>query len=57
MNLFVAYRAAQYLGISSHILSRMTGTIFLIRGAREQQMESASRYSPLLHHTFSPSMD
>ncbi len=43
MNLLLAYRAAQYLGISSHILSRMTGTIFLIRGAREQQMESASR--------------
>jgi len=46
--LFAAYRAAQYLGISSHILSRMTGTIFLIRGAREQQMESASRFKSSL---------
>eukprot|EP00092_Neocalanus_flemingeri_P006262 GFUD01006736.1.p1 GENE.GFUD01006736.1~~GFUD01006736.1.p1 ORF type:complete len:1636 (+),score=540.21 GFUD01006736.1:158-5065(+) len=37
------FRAAQKLGISSHILSRVTGTIYIVRGAREQQSDSVSK--------------
>ena len=37
------YRAAQRTGISGHVLSRITGTIFVVRGAREQQSDSASK--------------
>jgi len=38
-----AYRAAQCLGLSSHMLSRITGTVFLIRGSREQQPDTMSK--------------
>ena len=38
-----SYRAAQKIGLTSHILSRITGTIFLVRGAREQQTDSVSK--------------
>merc|ERR1719300_2134849 len=37
------YRASQRLGMSSHILARVTGSIFIVRGAREQQMDSVSK--------------
>ena len=37
------FRAAQRLGISSHLLARITGCIFIVRGSREQQPDSASK--------------
>jgi len=37
------YNAAQQLGITSHILSRITGSIFVMLGAREQQPDTASK--------------
>ena len=37
------YRAAQRCGVSGHIVARITGTIFVVRGAREQQSDSASK--------------
>ena len=37
------YRAAQKLGMTGHIMARVTGTIFIIRGAREQQSDSVSK--------------
>merc|ERR1719369_675513 len=37
------YHAGQQLGISSHILSRITGSIFVMMGAREQQPDTASK--------------
>jgi len=37
------FRAAQKLGMSSHVMARVTGTIFIVRGAREQQSDSVSK--------------
>merc|ERR1719483_1683451 len=37
------FRAAQKLGMSSHIMARVTGTIYIVRGAREQQSDSVSK--------------
>ena len=37
------YRVAQKLGMSGHIMARVMGTIFIIRGAREQQSDSVSK--------------
>ena len=43
LHYFPGYRAAQQLGISSHLLSRITGTVFILRGPREADLEHASR--------------
>jgi hypothetical protein len=40
---FPGYRAAQQLGISSHLLSRITGTVFILRGPKEAELEHASK--------------
>ena len=37
------YRAAQRCGVSGHVVARITGTIFVVRGAREQTPDSASK--------------
>ena len=37
------YHAGKQLGINSHILSRITGSIFVMMGAREQQPDTASK--------------
>ena len=37
------FRAAKQLALSGHILGRITGTIYILRGAREQQADSASK--------------
>ena len=39
----LGYRVAQTTGISGHVVSRITRTIFVVRGAREQQFDSASK--------------
>ena len=39
----LGYRVAQTTGISGHVVSRITATIFVVRGAREQQFDSASK--------------
>ena len=39
----MGYRAAKQLAISSHVLSRVTGTIYMVRGAREQASDAASK--------------
>lgn len=40
---FPGFKAAQRLGISSHLLSRITGAMFVIRGPREAEIEFASK--------------
>ena len=47
------YRAAQRCGVSGHIVARITGTIFVVRGAREQQSDSASKTNIGLNLKFS----
>jgi len=37
------FRAAQKLGMSSHLMARLTGSIFIVRGAREQQPDTVSK--------------
>nr|CAD7567932.1 unnamed protein product [Timema californicum] len=51
----VAYKgndAASYLGISSHLLSRITGTIYIIKGAQTEYTESASKVNVGLNLKF-----
>ena len=40
---YPGYRAAQRLGITPHLLSRITGSIFVLKGAKEAELESASK--------------
>jgi hypothetical protein len=40
---YPGYRAAQQLGISSHLLSRITGTVFILRGPKEVDLEHATK--------------
>ena len=40
---FPGYRASQQLGVSSHLLSRITGSIFIQKGPREADSERANR--------------
>lgn len=40
---FPGFKAAQKLGISSHLLSRLTGSIFVIKGPREAEIEYSSK--------------
>ena len=40
---FPGYKAAQQLGISSHLLSRITGTMYVLKGAKEAELEHASK--------------
>ena len=47
------YRAAQRCGVSGHVVARITGTIFVVRGAREQQSDSASKSNIGLNLKFS----
>ena len=47
------FKAGQRLGISSHVVARITGTIFIVRGAREQQSDSASKSNIGLNLKFS----
>ena len=47
------YRAAQQLGISSHLLSRITGSIFVNTGSREAEPDRASRVNIGLNMKFS----
>lgn len=39
----LGFRAAKQLAVSSHVLSRLTGTVYITRGAKEQQADSASK--------------
>ena len=39
----LGFRAAKQLAVSSHVLSRLTGTVYIVRGAKEQQADSASK--------------
>jgi len=38
-----SFRAAKQLAVSGHVLSRLTGTVYIMRGAKEQQADSASK--------------
>ena len=40
---FPGYKAAQKLGISSHLLSRITGSLYVLKGAKEAEIEHASK--------------
>ena len=37
------FKASQRVGVSPHVVARITGTIFIMRGAREQQSDFASK--------------
>ena len=39
----VGFKAAKQLAMSGHVMSRITGTVYMVRGAREQQTDSASK--------------
>ena len=40
---FPGFKAAQRLGITSHLLSRITGSIFISKGAKEAEADYASK--------------
>ena len=40
---FPGYKAAQQLGISSHLLSRITGTMFVLKGPKEAELDHAGK--------------
>ncbi len=40
---FPGFKAAQKLGISSHLMSRITGSLFVLRGSKEADIEHASK--------------
>jgi hypothetical protein len=40
---FPSYQAAQQLGISSHLLSRITGTMFVLKGPKEAELEHSGK--------------
>ena len=40
---FPGYRAAQKLGISSHLVSRITGTLYIQKSPKEAEAEYASK--------------
>nr|CAD7397262.1 unnamed protein product [Timema poppensis] len=51
-NYMMCNDAASYLGISSHLLSRITGTIYIIKGAQTEYTESASKVNVGLNLKF-----
>merc|ERR1719419_2072676 len=52
-NYMPGYRAGQRCGVSGHVVARITGTIYVVRGAREQQSDSASKSNIGLNLKFS----
>ena len=40
---YPGYKAAQMLGISSHLLSRLTGSLYVLKGPKEADLEHAGR--------------
>ena len=40
---YPGYKAAQQLGISSHLLSRITGTMFVLKGPKEAEVDHAGK--------------
>lgn len=40
---YAGYKAAQKLGISSHLLSRITGTMFVLKGPKEAEVDHAGK--------------
>lgn len=40
---YPGYRAAQMLGISSHLLSRLTGSLYVLKGPREAELEHTGK--------------
>nr|CAD7460816.1 unnamed protein product [Timema tahoe] len=51
-NYMMCNDAASYLGISPHLLSRITGTIYIIKGAQTEYTESASKVNVGLNLKF-----
>jgi hypothetical protein len=44
--------AAQHLGVSSHLVSRITGTIYIVQGDKNASMESCSKVNVGLNLKF-----